>query len=89
MHVAQQGELIAEWIETYGVDSDFVRVRVRDLPPAGRRTAVHRSRANQRSAGARTADEFQFLSMVTISNWEQAKVRKKGIERQRKATLIS
>src|SRR6266851_4487124 len=27
-------ELIAEWIETYGVDSDFVRVRVRGLPPA-------------------------------------------------------
>jgi hypothetical protein len=26
-------ELIAEWIETYGVDSDFVRVRVRGLPP--------------------------------------------------------
>jgi hypothetical protein len=25
--------LIAEWIETYGVDSDFVRVRVRGLPP--------------------------------------------------------
>jgi hypothetical protein len=27
-------ELIAEWIETYGVDSDFVRLRVRGLPPA-------------------------------------------------------
>ena len=27
-------ELIAEWIETYGIDSDFVRVRVRGLPPA-------------------------------------------------------
>ena len=27
-------ELLAEWIETYGVDSDFVRVRVRGLPPA-------------------------------------------------------
>jgi hypothetical protein len=26
-------ELLAEWIETYGVDSDFVRVRVRGLPP--------------------------------------------------------
>jgi hypothetical protein len=26
-------ELIAEWIETYGEDSDFVRVRVRGLPP--------------------------------------------------------
>lgn len=25
---------IAEWIETYGEDSDFVRVRVRGLPPA-------------------------------------------------------
>jgi hypothetical protein len=27
-------ELIAEWIATYGEDSDFVRVRVRGLPPA-------------------------------------------------------
>ena len=27
-------ELLAEWIETYGEDSDFVRVRVRGLPPA-------------------------------------------------------
>jgi len=27
-------ELLAQWIETYGVDSDFVRVRVRGLPPA-------------------------------------------------------
>jgi hypothetical protein len=27
-------ELVAEWIETYGIDSDFVRVRVRGLPPA-------------------------------------------------------
>jgi hypothetical protein len=27
-------ELLAEWIETYGVNSDFVRVRVRGLPPA-------------------------------------------------------
>ena len=27
-------KLIAEWIETYGADSDFVRVRVRGLPPA-------------------------------------------------------
>jgi hypothetical protein len=26
-------ELLAEWIETYGVDSDFVRVRLRGLPP--------------------------------------------------------
>ena len=26
--------LIAEWVETYGEDSDFVRVRVRGLPPA-------------------------------------------------------
>jgi hypothetical protein len=26
-------ELIAEWIEDYGEDSDFVRVRVRGLPP--------------------------------------------------------
>jgi cytochrome c peroxidase len=26
-------ELLAEWIETYGVDSDFVRVRVRGLRP--------------------------------------------------------
>jgi hypothetical protein len=26
--------LIAEWIETYGEDSDFIRVRVRGLPPA-------------------------------------------------------
>ena len=26
-------DLIAEWIETYGEDSDFVRVRVRGLPP--------------------------------------------------------
>ena len=26
-------ELIAEWVETYGPDSDFVRVRVRGLPP--------------------------------------------------------
>ena len=26
--------MLAEWIETYGVDSDFVRVRVRGLPPA-------------------------------------------------------
>jgi hypothetical protein len=27
-------ELIAEWIDTYGVDSDFVRTRVRRLPAA-------------------------------------------------------
>jgi hypothetical protein len=27
-------QLIAEWIDTYGVDSDFIRVRVRGLPPA-------------------------------------------------------
>ena len=26
--------LIGEWVETYGEDSDFVRVRVRGLPPA-------------------------------------------------------
>jgi hypothetical protein len=32
-------ELIAEWIETYGVYSNFVRVRVR---AGGRRTPVHR-----------------------------------------------
>ena len=30
-------ELIQEWIETYGEDSDFVRVRVRGLPPALRK----------------------------------------------------
>jgi hypothetical protein len=27
-------ETIAEWVQTYGEDSDFVRVRVRGLPPA-------------------------------------------------------
>jgi hypothetical protein len=27
-------ELIKEWIDTYGEDSDFIRVRVRGLPPA-------------------------------------------------------
>ena len=31
--LANAETVIAEWIETYGVDSDFVRVRVRGLPP--------------------------------------------------------
>jgi hypothetical protein len=37
--------LIAEWIKTYDEDSDFIRVRVRGLPPAaGERQFIDRSR---------------------------------------------
>ena len=48
-------ELIAEWIETYGVDSDFVRVRVRGLPPtaderSSTASALPKPRSARRSA---------------------------------------
>jgi hypothetical protein len=47
-------ELIAEWIEIYDVDRDFVRLHVRDLPPAADEFQFI-SREHPGSADARTA----------------------------------
>src|ERR1700687_116936 len=50
-------ELTQEWVDTYGEDSDFVRVRVRALPPAADELQFI-DRARILDAGRRVADSL-------------------------------
>ena len=48
--------LIEEWINDYGEDSDFVRVRVRGIAPRAGRAPVHRPGAGVGGAAARGSE---------------------------------
>lgn len=56
-------EQIAEWISLYGIDSDFVRVRVRGLPPAAS-DAQYISTALVAAAQSREAHAFEDDPLV-------------------------
>src|SRR5450755_4169170 len=62
-------KLIAEWIETYGEDSDFVRVRVRGLPPAADELQfIDRSRIMEaQKRAADSLDDEPLICGVDVS----------------------
>ena len=77
-------ELLAEWIETYGVDSDFVRVRVRGLPPtADELQFIDRSRIKEaQEREPQSLDDDPLICGVDVSGggaaWNVAAFRRGG-----------
>src|SRR6266581_1069883 len=77
-------ELLAEWIETYGVDSDFVRVRVRGLPPtADELQFIDRERIKEaQEREPQSLDDDPLICGVDVSGggaaWNVAAFRRGG-----------
>jgi hypothetical protein len=77
-------ELIAEWIETYGEDSDLVRVRVRGLPPAADELQfIDRSRIKEaQEREPQSLDDDPLICGVDVSGggaaWNVAAFRRGG-----------
>ena len=77
-------DLLAEWIETYGEDSDFVRVRVRGLPPAADELQfIDRSRIKEaQEREPQSLDDDPLICGVDVSGggaaWNVAASRRGG-----------
>jgi hypothetical protein len=77
-------ELLAEWIETYGGDSDFVRARVRGLPPtADELQFIDRERIKEaQEREPQSLDDDPLICGVDVSGggaaWNVAAFRRGG-----------
>ena len=81
-------ELIAEWIETYGEDSDFVRVRVRGLPPAADELQfIDRERIKEAQEREPQSLRRRSADLRRGRQWRRRRLERRGLPPRRGCAL--